>query len=230
MYIVLGTCRERVAYWEHVDSVLAARNFAAMSEIATGMIARYPTYIHIGRQKLVDMFLEEESATHLCFVDSDNTIPAEALWALAQRDLPIVGALYFGRRGLPSAIAKRWIGTDGMSRTVSKTIRELMLYHKLPIVNRPQYIKGAPTLKVDVIGFGCTLIKREVIENIVQTYTNAFGSHGSVIGEDAEFCKLAQSLGYDIHVDLGVQLGHLATYQVSVTDFMAVSEWQEQGD
>ena len=227
MQITIGTCRERMAYWENTDSVTNARQFAAINNIATGMVATYPTYLHIGRQQLVDMFLEEEGATHLCIVDSDNTLPQEAFWALAQRDLPIVGALYFERRTLPAAVAKEWVGDEGMSRSVSKTIRELILYHKLPIAHGPQYIEDAPLLEVDVIGFGCTLIKREVLESIVNTYTNGFGDCGPIMGEDAEFCRLAQSLGYNIHVDLGVQLGHLRTYQVSVADFMSVHEWLE---
>jgi len=227
MQITIGTCRERIAYWENVDSVAGAQRFAAINGIATGVVASYPTYLHIGRQQLVDMFLECEEATHLCFVDSDNTLPKEAIWALAQRDLPIVGALYFGRRSLPEAVAKKWVGDDGGSRSVSKTIRELILSHELHIAHGPQYIENAPILEVDVIGFGCTLVKREVIESIVHTYTNGFGDCGPIMGEDAEFCRLAQRLGYNIHVDLGVQLGHLRTYQVSVADFMSVHEWVE---
>ena len=173
------------------------------------------------------MFLKEERETHLCFVDSDNTLPQEAFWALAQRDLPIVGALYFERRALPAAVARNWVGDEGVSRSVSKTIRELMLYHKLPIAHGHQYIENGPLLEVDVIGFGCTLIKREVIENIMHTYTSGFGDCGPIMGEDAEFCRLAQSLGYNIHVDLGVQLGHLRTYQVSAAVFMSVHVWLE---
>ena len=230
MQIDIGVCRERVAYWEHVDSVKDAERFAIMNGISTGMIYDNPTYIHLGRSRIAKVFLKRPESTHLCYVDSDNVLPTEAFLALAQRDLPIVGATYFGRRMSPEVIARNWTDVKRhRSKTVSKQVRELILEHELPVVNRPQYIEGAPLLKVDVIGFGCTMIKREVLETLSDKCDYMFGGHGQDIGEDVSFCAHAQDAGYEIYLDLGVQLGHLKTYDMTVADFMTVPEWF-QGD
>ena len=225
MGIMVGTCRERFAYWENIDSVAHAQRYLAMHDISTGSLVGTPTYIHEGRQRIVDMFMEVGDATHLCFVDSDNVLPEEALWALLQRDLPIVGALYFGRINYPEVIAKDFTNDEWSSRSVSQKVREMILEHNLPVANIPQCIADAPLLKVDVIGFGCTMIKRAVLEDMTDKYGKLFGGHGANIGEDVSFCKLAKSSGYDVYLDLGVQLGHLKTYGVTVGDFMNIPEW-----
>ena len=229
MQIDIGICRERFAYWEHVDSVRNAERFAIINGVSTGMICDSPTYIHLGRSRIANIFLERAESTHLCYVDSDNVLPPEAFLALAQRNLPIVGAMYFGRRWSPEVIARNWTDDNHHSATVSKQVRELILEHELPVVNRPQYIENAPLLKVDVIGFGCMMIKREVLEKLTNECDYIFGGHGQDIGEDVSFCAHAQNAGYEIYLDLGVQLGHLKTYDMTVADFMTVPEWL-QGD
>jgi len=228
MQIVIGVCRERVAYWEHTDSVEAAERFVIQRGAATGKIVDSPTYIHLGRERIVNIFLEQTRASHLCFVDSDNTLPPEAFWALAQRDLPIVGATYFGRRKFfpPDVIAKKWVDGGPYSRSINKKLRETVLEYDLPIKPQPQYIESAPLLTVDVIGFGCLMIQREVLETLSEKYTHIFGGHGE-IGEDACFCMHAQNEGYKIYLDLGVQLGHLRIDEVTIANFMAIQEWVE---
>jgi hypothetical protein len=230
MYIAIGVCRERVPFWEHTDSLSAAERFAIQHGIQTGMIVDSPTYIHRGRERITDIFLNQSGATHLCFVDSDNTLPKEALWALAQRDLPIVGSLYFGRRQSPEAIARNFVDDIGTSRTASREIRRIILENNLPIVNAPQYIEDAPLLKIDVLGFGCIMIKREVIVTMKEKFGEIFGGYGSNIGEDTNFCMCAKECGFDIYLDTGVQLGHLKIGQITVAHFMQVPEWIYKDD
>ena len=227
--VVFGTCRERMAYWEHVDSVTLARQYLAGKDVATGMVYDYPTYIRLGRQRIVKKFLQMQDATHLCFADSDNVLSAQSVWQLLKDDLPIVGALYFSRRGLPEAIAKYW--SDGEmknSRSASQDIRDWMVERRVTITPEPRVIDTySPTLlRVDVIGFGCILIRRDVLEQLVDKYGDVFGGHDADVGEDVYFCRLAAQEGIPVYVDVANIVGHIGHYDITLQDFMQVGEWK----
>jgi hypothetical protein len=229
--IMFATCRERVAYWEHTDSVLDARGYLGENGVATMSVYESPTYIHLGREKLLEAFLTTDS-DYLCFVDSDNILPTESIWRLLQHDLPIVGGLYFKRKGGPEAVAFRWFDEKRrLHVTLSRQIKEWMDNNEVDAPARPTCLDIEDSLlEVDVLGFGAVLIRRDVCEKIKETYGNAFGDHGENIGEDVIFCRRAQDLGYKIYVDQAVLVGHMANYQVTAFDFMQISEWIYPGE
>jgi len=229
--VIFGTCRERMAYWEHIDSVLLAQRYLVRNGVAVGMIHSAPTYIRQGRKEITDRFLQMPEATHLCFVDSDNMLHEQTVWQLLKHDLPIVGALYFKRRGLPEAVAFHW-ADDSMTKchSASQDIREWIVEHNVPVTSEPQIIDtyNSSLLEVGVLGFGCTLIRRDVIEELTRFHGDIFGGHDVDIGEDVYFCRQAQMAGYKIYVDMANIIGHLAHYDVTLTDFMQVSKWELQ--
>jgi len=229
MKVAVATCRERVAYWEHTDSLRMAQAYLSKQGASSIYIADSPTYIHRGRERLMNGFLNQTDADFLCYVDSDNTLPPESLWNLTQNDADIVGATYFGRRAAPAVVAYRWVNEErALHAGISKEVMEFYRENNVQPQARAACVDiGAPHLwEVDVVGFGCAMIKRHVIEAMSEAYEEVFGGHGEKLGEDCIFCKRAQDLGFKVHLDLSVQLGHLVTRQITMAHFMAISDWE----
>jgi hypothetical protein len=65
---------------------------------------------------------------------------------------------------------------------------------------------------VDAVGFGLFLIKPEIITELYNKYgdkTFEFAiRNGLMIGEDVGHCELIKELGYKIHLNTGVIIGH----------------------
>ena len=229
MIVLFGTCRERFSYWEHGDAIVSEMRDLAVNDIASGTIAKYATYIHEGREQIVDAFLSTE-ATHLMFVDSDNIIPTGATRRLLSHNKPIVSGLYFKRQGAPEAVAFEWAEEShtkfhSMSQSIAERMREL----GLPASSSEQIV-GEPSeclMEADVVGFGTVLIQREAIEEMKKANGIIFGKHGLDVGEDVVFCRLAQDLGMKIWVDIGVQSGHMAKYVITSNDFLGIKEWSK---
>jgi len=230
MKIAVATCRERIAYWEHTDSLRMAQSHLGQQGVDSIYIVDSPTYIHRGRERLMNGFLEQTDADYLCYVDSDNTLPPESFWNLIQNDVDIVGATYFGRRAAPGVVAYRWTNEEHtLHRGISKEVMGFYQDNNVPSFAKPKCIDidAQHLLEVDVVGFGCMMIKRHVIETMSEAYEEVFGGHGEPLGEDCIFCKRAQDSGFKVHLDLSVQLGHLVTRQVTMAHFMAISDWEE---
>lgn len=227
--VIFGTCRERMAYWEHIDSVLAAQRYLVSKGISVGMIHDSPTYIREGRLRIAQKFMEMEDATHLCFVDSDNMLHEETVWRLLKYNVPVIGALYFKRRGSPEAVAFKWAdGEMQKCRSASQEVRDWMVERGVRAKPEPQIIDtyGDSLLQVDVLGFGGVLIRRDVLQHLSDKYSDIFGGHDANIGEDVYFSRLCALEGIPIYVDMANIIGHLAHYDVTLHDFMQVGKWE----
>lgn len=228
--VIFGTCRERVAYWEHIDSVLAAQRYLVARDISVGMVYASSTYIREGRKGIVDKFLAMPDATHLCFVDSDNMLHERTIWRLLQHDKPIVSALYFKRKGMPEAVAFRWSDKTYQScYSDSQRIRDWMITNAVEVKYESQIIDtlAKPLLKTGVVGFGAVLLQRKVLETLVEKYGDVFGGHDADVGEDVYFCKLAAQENIKVYLDMGNIVGHLGHYNVTLHDFMQVPSWEK---
>ena len=62
--------------------------------------------------------------------------------------------------------------------------------------------------KVGACGFGCVLIRTEVLMSVMSKFGNMFAPIGNV-GEDVSFCWRARQCGFDIYCDPRVVLGHV---------------------
>lgn len=231
--VVYATCRERFAFWEHTDSVKESQIVLNARGVLVGEFADSPTYIRMGRKNLVSAFMKTD-ATHLLFVDSDNVLHQDTVWRLLKHDLPIVGALYFKRRQDPEAVAFSW--TDETKRdeifSESQFVRDWLVEHRAAVKDEPACLDllGNTVVEFDVIGFGCVLIRRDVLEAMLAKYDDLFGGHNEDLGEDVVFCKRAQDCGFQPAIDLALHIGHLKIDQVTTKDFMRVSEWRLEGE
>lgn len=71
--------------------------------------------------------------------------------------------------------------------------------------------------EVEACGFGCVLMKTEVLLSVASTFGNMFAPIGNV-GEDIAFCCRARQCGYKILCDPTIPLGHVG-FQVVTKAF-----------
>lgn len=62
--------------------------------------------------------------------------------------------------------------------------------------------------KADGIGFGCVLMKSDVLMDVAGKFGNLFAPIKGV-GEDLSFCWRARECGYEIYCDPSIELGHV---------------------
>jgi len=91
-----------------------------------------------------------------------------------------------------------------------------------PILNRGGYhvddkeIEQGGIVRVDSTGTGCLLIDLTKLENVEHPWFAPVKlDDGTNTGEDIGFCKKAAAAGLEIFVDCGVEIGHLASFQVN---------------
>ena len=148
------------------------------------------------RNTLVQRALENGSEWIL-MLDDDHTFGSDFLWKLLAHEKPIVSGLYLARAGGHEPIAFSHRRAD-------------KLYER---INLPE-LPAEGLLRVKAVGAGGLLVRSEVFWAIDENPT--WFEHGRVIGEDwnaAEdiiFCEKAQKAGFDVFVDLGARMGHMA--------------------
>jgi len=93
----------------------------------------------------------------------------------------------------------------------------------------PDISSGLP-IDVDMVGTGCTIIRRKVLEDPFMRYDSkdleaedspsifrfqkkSNGSYKS--GEDEDFCVRARQLGYSIKLHTGIEVGHMKMINIS---------------
>jgi hypothetical protein len=219
--LFVGTLRERIAFWDHVDTVANALSVVQQNGIEVYRAACSPTYIHQGREWVAESFLESD-ATHLCFIDSDMAIHPNSIMRLIEDNLPIVGGLYYGRRDVPVACAFE-MTPDNKTRSISQTVLNWHQEQQVPI--QSTYFVGDyddSIIPCDCIGFGLIVIKREVVEVIPEP---RFGKHGENLGEDVLFCLNAKEQGYKTYLDMNVQCVHISINGITNAHFRQYNRW-----
>ena len=145
-------------------------------------------FIDKKRNKCVDRFLESD-CTHLLFVDSDTVITQDALRCLLADDKPVVSAVIYRKSNGYTPCFGYWEAETSLYR-----IPLPFEYNKL--------------LKVDIVGTGFLLIKREVFEKVKSPWFQCHEEGNA--WEDVSFCLKCRDAGVSVYVDTGVHLGHLS--------------------
>lgn len=161
-----------------------------------------------GRNNLVAKFLANEKATHLMWIDADIRWDPEAVLRMVLYNAGVVCGLY-PMKGIP--------------------IRYVL--NSLPGGRRV-----GPLLEVSTSGTGFMLIKREIIEQLIEKmpekkykdslnlgkqyephmyalFDTMIDENGHYLSEDWTFCKLVrEKLNVPIWVDTEIKLDHCGTY------------------
>ncbi len=162
------------------------------------------------RNELVCTFLQHSPSQWLLMLDADHRFGIPMFDALIDAvhdvSVPLLGGAYFA--AIPSAPYP--IPRPTSARYAPDGVR----YE--PVSD----YSGGSVLKVDVVGTGCLIVHRRVLEQIRSRRAEegdycwfADGPHlGEWMGEDVTFCRRVQEAGFPVHVHSGVVLPHRKHY------------------
>lgn len=72
--------------------------------------------------------------------------------------------------------------------------------------------------EIGAAGFGCVLTRTKMLKDVFDKFGTAFCPFEDM-GEDIAFCKRAKSIGYKLHCDPTVKVGHVGRIIVNETQF-----------
>lgn len=192
------------------------------------------------RNELVATFLTNKKATHLMFIDADIRFDPKSIVRMIAADKDVVVGAY------PLKTLEWEKVAEASSRgplTYSEAIKQATNY--VINVQQPDKEMVGKTVDVQVVeglievwdaGTGFMLIKREVLEKMVEAYPETLyysdkdmtasletrkrwalfdtmiDEDKRYLSEDYTFCRRWQKLGGKIHLDVNTVLDHIGTY------------------
>jgi hypothetical protein len=164
----------------------------------------------LARNSIVDIAIER-GFTHLLFLDTDMTFPADTIKKLISHDKDIVSGLYFERYAPYRPMLRKRLD-DGYSLV--------------------DYTKGG-LVECDALGAGCLLVKIDVFKKIGKPYfeyrLTKKGIKETFLSEDIVFCERAREEGFKIFCDTTIRCGHLISdYEITEANWDGSTEFKTQ--
>lgn len=147
------------------------------------------------RNDIVEKALAE-GVTSLLMMDVDQVYAPDTVTKLMAHRLPVVGAMVHRRYPPFDPIMMR-ITDEGYQPVEDFKLGDLV--------------------SVDATGTGCILYDMEVFRKLPYPWFRFQKNpeNGMTIGEDIGLCQDLKAIGYDIHVDTSIEIGHLATMVIN---------------
>jgi len=146
--------------------------------------------------------------SHLLFVDDDNPIPPDTLEKLLEDDKDIVIAPILSRNPNKEGEYDLCAYYEEDRQVGDKTLK---YYNFIKEFKDTGYLH-----RIDAGGTGCMLIKRRVLEGIVDKYDYIFefgditvNGQRRTMSEDVEFCERAAKEGFEIWLDDRIRPFHI---------------------
>lgn len=184
------------------------------------------------RNTLTEAFLRIEDATHLLFIDADESFDPLGILRMLEEDVDIIGAAV-PMKGIDWGRVKE-AAVGGASDLENYTaIYNTRVFDQEEI----EKLKENPNQKiiVDHVGTGLMMIKREVFETLkeyTETYRNGQGDlfsikqgdeiydfwklsineYKNMLSEDYNFCKMWKDLGNKVYLAPYVKTAHVGMY------------------
>jgi hypothetical protein len=159
------------------------------------------TFVCEARNKIHNAFLEETKTTHLFMIDSDVLPPPDTIERLLSHDKMVIGGWYRKKEKFPIKLK------DGTPTTIQRpVVYDYSRYDEDTdsYMFVPRFNPGKGLEKVDGMGAGCWMIRRDAAEMLGKNpFTMKFG------GEDLSFCRKLTELGVDIWVDWSINAAHI---------------------
>lgn len=180
-----------------MDSVAAqfAQALAMLEKVGSCLVSFViGSLIYNSRNDLARQAMKMD-CTHILWLDSDMVFPPETLKYLYDEmentGADFISGLYFRRCAPFSPVAFNSLEIKDNKATWEDYTGELLGLHE-----------------VGGVGFGCALMKTDMLLDMAATYVDFFGPIANV-GEDLAFCWRARQLGYKILLDCNLKLGHV---------------------
>ena len=154
------------------------------------------TLVYVARDKLACEAINSDY-THVLWLDSDMVFQPDIFTDLMDTGKDFVTGIYHARRpGHQSCIFKRCDDLDHLER-----------FEQYP----------RETFEIGGCGFGCVLIKAEILKAVQYNYKTCFLPKAQ-FGEDIAFCNRARAMGFKIWCEPTVQCGHIGHITVYPED------------
>jgi hypothetical protein len=175
--------------------------------------------IYHARNETAERFLSQTvKDKFVLFLDDDMIYPSNLATRLASLDLPLVGGLYF-QKDAPYE--------PQMFREKSKLLVPNKLYGETGHYNLVANWEPNTVVRVDGIGAGAMMIRRDVLEAVKRLDMPMFSfAEGT---EDLFFCRLVQQVGFPIHCDTSMLCQHLNHLPISVAHYHMWQRAQKDG-
>jgi hypothetical protein len=153
------------------------------------------TYVHVGREAVLERALTQWEATHLLWLDTDMRFPQDAAIRLAEHNRPVVAVNCLMRDPRMWFTAKR----DGQSVKTTHASTGLE--------------------PVEFVGFGVMLMRTDVVSGVPQPwFEHGRNATGQDVGEDVMFCRKLRAAGHQVYIDhdLSKEIGHVGLYDYRI--------------
>jgi hypothetical protein len=164
------------------------------------------TLVEEARNIIHNIFLEKSKVPYLLMLDSDCLPPPDLIERLLADDKPVVGGWYRKKEKFPVK------DLDGSVKIYQRpVVYDFSRYdaEKKRYFYNQRLEPGQGLERVDAMGAGCWLIKREVIEAIGPSPFSLSES-----GEDMCFCRAVYKAGYSVWCDWDISVGHCGVWWV----------------
>lgn len=147
------------------------------------------TYVHVGREAVI-LGAVQRQATHVLFLDTDMTFPADTALRLLAHHKPVVAANCVQRNPRLRYTAQR----NGQ--------------------RIPTYAESRGLELVDTVGCAVMLMQTDVVAGLDRPWFRHDWSGDTDIGEDILFCDAVRQAGHAIYIDhdLSKEVGHIGQH------------------
>ena len=168
----------------------------------TAIMFQVGSLIYDARNKLAKQAIKMQ-ADYTMWFDSDMIFQPDTMIRLLEHNAPIVSGAYF-RRSPPYHLV-----------AFDKCNTEEREWPDLPLPTE--------TVKCGGVGFGCVLVRSDVLLEVAAKYGTWFEPMNG-FGEDLSFCYRARQCGYDILLDPSISCGHVGHIVVNEDFYKAYAE------
>lgn len=168
----------------------------------TAIMFQVGSLVYEARNKLAKKAIELETDYTMWF-DSDMVFEPDTMVRLLEHNKPFISGAYF-RRSPPYS---------------------LVAFEEVDAENRKWKDLALPSevTKCGGVGFGCVLVKTEVLFNVAAKYGEWFEPMNN-FGEDLSFCYRARQCGYDLYIDPSITCGHIGHITINESFYKAYNK------
>lgn len=222
-----------------VSGIVTTAYAGTLMAITMGLQKRNVTYrytnfdgsdIVMARNYLANAFLQDETASHILYVDSDMAVPQDTLSVLFDSDKEFIGAVYPERQ----LDLEKYGSYLGKGQTHRAALALSLIFNVRHFANEVQIVNGL--CRVSGLGFGCVLIAKSVFEKIIAEngadrlvsgklrlsglkgavydfFAEIALENGDHLSEDYSFCERVKRISAcDIWAYVGGTVGHVGQF------------------